>query len=373
MADEIENSSAAAEGSTVETPAAPVKEPEFDRAALEAKVSKGLAALRDEPAEPAAEPKPAAEEPAAEPVEEPATAEAAVEEPAEPDEEPKEGEEKPEQQPEAKKPTGPTLPAAYRRSLKAYDWSDEEIDSAFKANPAEFTVTAQRLHSNRNTELARWADAGRAARTAQEQAAPREKPAPSPHLDTTKGTIKPVDVAAMVEKYGNEELVTEIAGPVNAAIELINAVLPDLMTGVQSIHASRQDTLTRQIDGFFGGDELKSYAEFYGQASASMTEPQVQNRNKVLELADSLIAGAAQQGRKLTTDEALTLAHDSVSGGFKVQAIRKDIKTKVAARGKGLTLKPSTAQGKGPAGGPVKNAAELESRTKSRLAAVFGA
>ena len=102
-----------------------------------------------------------------------------------------------------------------------------------------------------------------------------------------------------------------------------------------------------------------------------MSEPQTENRNKVLELADALITGAAQQGRQLTVNEALTLAHDSVSGGFKTQAIRKQVKSAVQTRNKGITIRP-TQKGSQPNTGPAKGRDELESRTRDRLAAVFG-
>jgi hypothetical protein len=343
-------------------------EPAADRSTLESKVGDKLAALDwdgigDDTAEPA-EAKEAKAEEGAEPAEEKAEDESAT-----PDEEGEEQEEQeteqPEQQPKGEQPKGPTLPAAYVRSLKAYGWEDADIQAAMKADPANFMVAAGRIHKNRSDETARWAELGRQSRTRQDQPAGEQKATPA------QAQIKPVDREALVEKYGNEELVGEIVGPVNEAIAQINAVLPDLMTGVQSVQQSRQEALSRQIDQFFGGDELKTYAEFYGKDSASMAEPQIENRNKVLELADALIAGAAQQGRNLTVGEALMLAHDSVSGSFKVQAIRKQVKSAVQARNKGITIRP-TQKGSQANDGPAKNRNELESRTRDRLAAVFG-
>jgi hypothetical protein len=354
-------------------------EPAFDRSALESTVGDKLAALDwdgiggDEPAEPkpaakpaAAEKDEAATEEGAEPSEEAEATDDAAATPDEEGAEKEQAEEQPEPQPKGEaKPTGPTLPAAYVRSLKAYGWEDAEIQAAMKADPANFLVAAQRIHKNRSDETARWAELGRQSRTQQDQPAGEQKATPA------RAQIKPVDVEALVEKHGNEDLVREITGPVNEAIAQINAVLPDLMTGVKSVQESRQQTLGRQIDGFFGGDELKPYAEFYGKDSASMSESQVENRNKVLELADALIAGAAQQGRALNVEEALTLAHDSVSGGFKVQAIRKQVKSAVQTRNKGITIRP-TQKGSQANDGPAKNRNELESRTRDRLAAVFG-
>lgn len=352
----------------VETPAAPIADaplpdenPVPDRSKLISKVEKGLAHLRE-----IDEPTPAAEEP--EPSEE-------TETPAE-EKAPAEGEETAEtteeQPPKATKPTGPTLPGHLRRSLQAYGWSDEDIAEAFKASPTGFTLTAQKIHNNRNTEVARWAEAGRAARQQMETPA-AEQPAAkvSPHVDAKTGQFKPLDIEAMVEKYGNEDLVREIATPVNEILKQVNSVLPDLMVGVKTVQQSRAEALSKTIDQFFMGKELESFTDHYGKESASLSKEQIDSRNKVLEMADALISGAKQQGRTLGVDEALMLAHDSVSSTFKEKVVRQQLKASVQKRNAGITLKP-TSGSKGDANGPAKNKSEMESRAKSRLAAVFG-
>lgn len=386
MADEpnttVTTTETAAPAVATETPVTPSTPPTIPtpgaaadarQAKLESTVASKLSKMdwgdgSEEPAavepEPKAEPK--TEE--AEPVEEPTETETEVEQPELKEieevqgDKPKEGD-----QPPAEVAAGPTVPDAYRRSLKAYDWTDEEINAAAEANPASFLVMAQRIHANRSAEVARWADIGRNQR-AQEQK--QEKPAATKYTDPATGLFKPFDAAAMVEKYGNEELVTELVAPFNEMIAQFNAVMPSVLGGVSSINQSKHETLARQVDDFFGQKELQSYAKVYGASSDSLDKDQVQNRNKVLEVADALVAGAEQQGRKLKIHDALTMAHDHVGSQFKKETVRQEIKAAVTKRGSSLTVKPSKTGSK-PAGAP-KSGAELESRTRQRLANVFG-
>lgn len=359
---------------TVETTETPVQE--VSSSDLEAKVEKGLAALR------------ASEDGQETPVEETEVEETPTEEVAEtsteevseteetPTDETPEGEDgKPEQQP---KPVAgkkaPTLPDAYRRTLLAMEWTNEEIDAANAANPSQFTLTAQKLHAGRNAELARWADIGRKQRQEQEAAAAKApKEEVSPYIDAETGTFRALDVDGLIEKFGNEELVRAVAGPVDTIIKQINQILPDLLTGVGAIQQSRAETMQRQVDGFFGSEPLKTFGDLYGTDAGKMSEEQKAARNGVLEMADALIAGAAKQGRTLTATDALLAAHDSLSGSHKDAAARKAIKTAVTKRGKGLTVKPTSKGGGSTNGaGPKTNWTQNDSAVRSRLANVFG-
>ena len=361
----------------------------FDRDALEASVSKGLEALVDPDVEPVelvpTETEPTKTEPVAtepvktEPLEaEPVTVEPVATEPTEtepvtvePTGEVSKDEPAKEQQPDPEN-LAPTFPEAYRRTLHAYDWTDDEIANALNQEPdarASFMVTAQKLHANRNAELAKWAEMGRRQRDVPaDSTATPAKELVKPTVEPEAEAFAPANIDALIEKHGNEDLVREIAEPFNRMMEQINEVLPDLMSGVQSIRESRQQALSRQIDQFFGSEGLKSYAEVYGLDSTDLSDDQVGTRNKVLEFADALVAGASLQGRRLSTEEALVLAHDSVSGEFKEKAIRTEIRKSVTVRSKGLSLKPTgkTTQKAGP-----KTREELERDVHARLASVF--
>jgi len=305
---------------------------------LIAKVDKGLAALFGDEG-PSTEETDATDESSteetaeeeAEPTEEKDEQEAETEEGEVKEEETEtETEEAEEAAPPAKK-AGPTLPEAYRRSLKAYGWEDDEIDTNLTTLGASFIATAQKIHSNRNTEVAQWANAGRAAKqqtTDGQQTTTTAAP--------TQTGLQPIDVKALKKTYGDDVLVDQIAAPINAVIAEINKILPQVQAVQQRSDVSALEVLGRQVEEFFGGKELKSYAEVYGDAKA----PKVEARNKVLELADALMTGARLQGRQLTLGEAMTYAHDSLSGDYKVKAARSEVKASLKKREKGITLKP---------------------------------
>lgn len=262
----------------------------------------------------------------------------------------------------------PTLPEAYRRSLKAYDWTDEEIDGAIETLGYDgFIKTAERIHRNRNVETAGYADAGRRARAGvvpdAGDAGPDKK---------TPGRMSPVDAAAVIEKYGNEELVNAMLSPVNDVIQQINTILPQLEKSREDAERTRVDTLGQQIETFFTAKEMKSYSVVYGDTTkAALTEVQQKNRNKVLEQADAVIIGAKLQGRQLTVEQGLLMAHDSVASEFKEQVIRKDIKDKTKKRAKSISVKPSHS-GKPPASGKPSTRKQLEDKVAAGMKAVFG-
>ena len=261
-----------------------------------------------------------------------------------------------------------TLPAAYVRTAKARGWTDEEIADAVKVNPDAAMRTFERMHTSRTQEINEWADLGRKNRQTPALTA-TPSPAASP-VAPAQVALQPINVAAMVEKYGNQGLIEELAGPVNAAI----AMLGPLVTGAQESRAqarrTQQETLGKTVEDFFTAKEMAPFATAYGK-SGSLTTPQVETRSKVLETADALIAGAAFQGRQLSVQDALVLAHDSVTSGLKETIIRDQIRKDVTKRAAGITLKP-TATGRTQTGGPPRDRQELLGRTEDRLAKAFG-
>jgi len=259
----------------------------------------------------------------------------------------------------------PTLPAAYRRSLKAMEWTDEEIDSA-AADPKFLTIAAK-VHQTRNKEVAAWAELGRRTKESQAQTSAQTTP--------TKEATKPAfqafsdaEVAKLKETYGDEAggLIDALVGRVNPLIEQMQRALPIVEQTQARSQQAQADMLVRQIDGFFGGKELDPYKDSYGTSASKLTDTQNAQRTKVLEYADALIGGAAQQGRQLTFDEAMSLAHDAVSGGLKEQAARKQITSQLQTRAKGVTLKP----GSRPAA-PLNDKGKLEQRVKGSLSKLF--
>lgn len=333
-----------------------------DRATLEANVAARLAATfagEGDDVEVTVD-QPVAEEPAAE------TAELENPETPEIEAEAAAVVEEPKTAPAVSTRNAPTLPASYRRSLKAYEWTDEEIDSALKQGGQNFITTAGKLHATRSKEVAQWAELGR-----QKRPDPASKE--GTQTVTPAGVMAPLDVAALKKKYGNEAIIDDLVGPLNAVMKQINDILPQVQQTQQASRDAQAETLGRQIDGFFGSKELESHANTYGTETGKLSQDQLGSRNKVLELADALIGGAKLQGRALGFNEAMQLAHDSVTSGSKEQAARQSISKTLVKRQSAITLKPQ-ARGAGAAikTGPAKNRADLEANVKRGLAAVFG-
>lgn len=257
------------------------------------------------------------------------------------------------------KAAAPTLPAAYVRSLKAYEWTDEEIAEAAK-NPS-FITTAAKLHQTRTKEVAEWAKLGRTAKEQQQPKTPETQPASTPAV------LKPVDVKALKAKYGDESLIDELAGPVNAAIEQMQQMLPIVQQTQSRAQQAQLESLGRQVEAFFTAKDMEPYKETYG--TAKPTEAQLAARTKVLEFADALVGGARQQGRQLSFDEALTMAHDATSGETKIQTARKQIASQLQTRQRSITMKPG-ARGTN----VIKpgSRSELEKRVKTGLASLLG-
>jgi len=163
---------------TIETPAASDASNPVDRSALESQVSAGLAALSGED-DPRSEDVDETAETSNETAETDKTSETSETSETSTSEENDEAAAQDENAASAKavaasESDAPTLPAAYRRSLKAAEWTDEEIDQAAKTQGAGFLSFAKKVHESRNAEVNRWAELGRAAKTQQTAVTPTD-------------------------------------------------------------------------------------------------------------------------------------------------------------------------------------------------------
>lgn len=343
------------------------------REALEDKVGDLLAGLTDDGEAPPAKEPEVEEQEDVEDEGAAATGEDEVdsEEPGEQEEEEEQEETEPGDEAAAADPSkegdAPTLPDAFRRTLMAYGYTADQIKRDLSKQGLGFIEYAGRMHAMRNQETAQWAATGRSLRE-QERTQPgsQQQQAPDPFAG-----LKPVDTKTLKDKYGDDEgLIDEIVGPVNATIAAINAILPQIQQGAKSIQDAETAGVQKQVETFFGG--MKGFETLYG-GKGVLSNEQLQARNSVLELTDNLITGAAARGTALTLEQALELAHDSVSAKHRESTAQQKV-TKVAkARNRGITLRPSAKGGSGgrsPAGGtPTRK--DLETRTASRLKAAF--
>jgi hypothetical protein len=270
-------------------------------------------------------------------------------------------------------PAVSTLPAAYRRSAKSREWTDAEIDAFVTANPELALKTLGKIHESRVKEINEWAELGRKARQAPGAAsAPAASPAPvqSP-ASPAISPLQPVNIQELVEKFGNEELIKALAGPMNAQAAALQPIIQQALEAQKVAEQSKQENLGKLIEGFFTANEMKPFTPVYGTVKAGLTKEQVDSRTKVLETADALLAGAAAQGRSLSVEDALTAAHDSVASTFKESVIRNQIRTQTKTREKGITLRPA-GKAASSATAPPRDREELISRVSDRLRGVFG-
>lgn len=272
---------------------------------------------------------------------------------------------------------GPSLPAAYKRTLEWAEWTPEEI-AALESDPDQlrtFLPTIDKLHQTRNKELAAFAEAGRKAKEAkqqQTQALPAQPPA--------SATISPISaeqVKKLKDEYGEgaHALIDTLVGPLNQMAAQLQQALPVVQETQARAQQAQAEMWNRQIDGFFADKSMAAYAETYGAKPVGEISPeQVAQRNKVLEYADALMGGASMQGRSISFGQAMQAAHDAISGGLKEQAARKQIASQLQKRQAGLSLKPGARGSQAPtrpSGGPPSKK-ELENRVKKSLATVLG-
>lgn len=371
MSTDVEKYGATADHDAVSTETSGARLSDDARGALADAVAGPLAALGGDPVE--TPPKPVEKEPEEEVEEEveEAVEEEAVEKATDPDDDSEDDEVSTEDDDPADdeeavdededKKSSPTLPATYRRSLKAYGWEDAEIDAAMSDNAEQFTLTAMKIHRTRNDEISKFADAGRRLRQGESDPEPKKAPA----------KFSTINRDALIEKYGNEEIIDALLGPMQERIDALDVLMPEVRASAASAKRVQQDTLGKMIDTFFEGSEMVPYNGLYGEPGTARTPEQTEKFNGVLELADAIVAGAAEQGRTITFEDAMESAHADISKGYAEKAVRSKIKKTVKKRNKSLSLKPSHS-------GKVKKSSDkpntrkqLETKTQAALAKVF--
>lgn len=324
---------------------------DYDRSGLEANVSAKMSDVFKDGDETLSD-VPASETPAAEVATEPAkteTEEAAAETETAASE--------PAEKPTATAKPASTLPAAYRRSLKAYQWTDEEIANGEKANPEGFAKMAERIHAQRVQQTQQWADLGRQAKATTPAA---EKPADAPKYDAA-------GIAALRQKYGNEPFIDQLEQQSKMMEYLQNQVLPYVEQSKARQDEQELNTLNKSIDGFFSGEDLKPYHDHYGKGGSTLTDAQVAARMKVLETADLLVRGARATARNITLEDALTMAHDSVSSPIAAKVAVKKVQAAVQQRQASISVRPGTRAAAPKAAGR----SDLEKTVKTGLDKVF--
>jgi hypothetical protein len=155
---------------------------------------------------------------------------------------------------------------------------------------------------------------------------------------------------------------------VNKVVEFANTLMPWFQQSQKTQRDAEMTSLGKQVDSFFSSKDMAEYADAYGTSAADMKPEQMASRQKVLETADLLIRGSRTTGKTLSLEDALAMAHDSVSGPVKTQAIRKNIVDQAKTRNAAISLKPG-ARTNVNRGADSRKA--LESGVSKGLAAAF--
>lgn len=273
------------------------------------------------------------------------------------------------------------LSEAYYRAAVHQGWKPEEIKEFLKANPEVANRTFAKMYDDTNKMSREFANIGRAKQELTKKGAVSAATVVEP--SEKKSEFKEVDIAKLRKEYDNDPIVEIVAQQQEqnkALFEQVQGMVkePDLAVRDEAtIRASIQEeaALEQQITTFFTGNDLKMYSEFYGELpkdnndwKKSLTRDQQINRYQVLQMADDMLIGAGSQGRDMDVNEALTLAHLSVSEPMREKVIRDEIKANVVKRSKGLSLKPSS--GKKPESTKPGTPGELVAITRERLNAV---
>lgn len=272
------------------------------------------------------------------------------------------------------------LSEAHYRAAIHQGWKPEEIKEFLKTNSDLANRTFAKMYDDTNKMSREFATIGRAKQELAKKgtvsaATVMEQP-------EKKSEFKEIDIAKLRKDYDNDPIVEMVAQQQEqnrALFEQVQGMTkgPDpAVRDEATIRASIQEeaALEQQIMTFFAGDDIKMYDDFYGALPKdaknwdTLTQDQKLNRWNVLQMADQMLIGAQSQGRNMDVNEALTLAHLSVSESMREKIIRDEIKTKVVKRSKGLSLKPSS--GKKPESTKPGTPGELEAVTRERLNAV---
>lgn len=265
----------------------------------------------------------------------------------------------------------PTLPDAFRRSAIHQNWTQEEIDDFFKSDPEKALKTFEKIHESNNRLTTEFSKLGKTALAL--------KPVEQSTTDVPESDAITKIINDLKGEHAGDPLYEDVVKPLAQELQIMRnerARKPVQQQTVEEPVARDRDGLVQQINEFYSQDGLRPYDDFYGTPGHPKTNEQLDQYNKVLVLADQIIAGSTLQGTDLSVPDALEKAHLVIADPFRQEATQNSLKKSVQRRGKGVQLKPNasaasvddTSDNKG----TPKSRNELHSRTRDRLKNVFG-
>lgn len=250
----------------------------------------------------------------------------------------------------------PKLDPLLRMAAKASEWSDEEIDKFFAADPEYAEKTFAKFRQSQSDLTARYAAMGRTA--LQQNQAPSLPQAPGAQAQQVpwqqevfpqqpQQTQGGLDLNALYggkldsykEKYGSE-FIEEVINPLAMAV---NRTLAQQLQPVHEVRshyeAERREQIRTTINNHFKGLSAE-FHDLYGNGQ-QVAGGQLEARMQAVKLADQIRTGAAIQGFDMSMDEALerAVAAHSVQHIEAIQ--RKKLTTQVKKRASQITQRPT--------------------------------
>lgn len=259
----------------------------------------------------------------------------------------------------------PILPSGHRQAALKRGWTNEEIDHYLETKPNDAVVEFKEIFGTWQKENSLWSERGRqliAAGKTSEEDGEKSK------ADETSEALAHYDLDALIETHGNEDLLKAIIGPINAVIDRVNDAAKKVSNSENFLRNTEQEALVTVAQNFFKSPEIKPFNETYGIEAQNLTDKQLENRMKLFEQADIMVAGARDHGVDISVQDALERAHILLSQGTRDEALRQSIRDDIKKRTK--TLKGSHQQtSSSDTDRPISDE-EMVTRTEARMAAI---
>lgn len=265
------------------------------------------------------------------------------------------------------------IPDAYVRAAVHQGWKQEEVEKFWKDDKEKAEKTLSKILESTNRLSTQWGQLGQQQMMTQP---PTTKPTDSfetpAEKDSDSKSFEGLDISKLKTEYDDDNLIDDVIKPLNDLLVNMKTELDSVKTqqtetsqGInfqkQNVQEEKNNAIGQQIDQFFSSPELKSFEKHYGVGSdwAKFEGEQANNRLKMLTLADQIKAGAAYQSEKISNEEAMSLAHMSLTSHIAEQMIIDRIRNSLTKREKSLSLKPSGSRNS-PVDEKEKSAKDIE-------------
>jgi hypothetical protein len=239
-----------------------------------------------------------------------------------------------------------------RRSLAAMGYDEKTIDAKLEKGDESFLDMARMAHKIRTSEVEGFARLGQA-----QGAKPIvvEPPVPVSTVAAPNIGLSLEEIAQFEKQYPDDPTVKLMAKEFKANHQFRTQQ-------AQLQHRASEAALQNQVNSFFAQEAMKPYAEHYKEKA---------KQDAVIERAAQVITGARYQGKEVSLNDAMTMAHDSLMAPVIKAAVRKELESEVAKRDAAISQRnvggSTTTEKKSKQ--PLTRK-ELENKLAARIAAI---